>query len=152
MNHLTIVVPEGQNNLESIVGTYQIFSRANTIWEKAGRKALFDIELAGLSNEVSFYDDLFTVEPQTTISVIHKTDLIIIPSLNHNYQKAVERNKDLIKWIKRQYKKGAEVASICTGAFLLASSGLLDGKSCSTHWSVAENFRSMFPDVNLQTD
>ncbi len=49
-------------------------------------------------------------------------------------------------------KRGAEIATICTGAFLLAASGILDGKSCSTHWSVAENFRSMFPKVNLQTD
>jgi transcriptional regulator GlxA family with amidase domain len=52
----------------------------------------------------------------------------------------------------KQYKHGAEVASICTGAFLLASSGLLDGKTCSTHWAVADNFRAMFPNVNLQTD
>jgi transcriptional regulator GlxA family with amidase domain len=63
-----------------------------------------------------------------------------------------EGNKELVDWIKKQYKEGAEVASICTGAFLLASSGLLDGKSCSTHWSVADNFRSMFPEVDLQKD
>src|SRR5690606_5034911 len=54
--------------------------------------------------------------------------------------------------IADQYKKGAEVASICTGAFMLASSGLLNGKTCSTHWAAAEPFRSMFPKVNLQTD
>ncbi len=61
-------------------------------------------------------------------------------------------NKLLIDWIEKQYKDGAEIASICTGAFLLASSGLLDGKSCSTHWAAADNFRNMFPNVNLQTD
>ena len=59
---------------------------------------------------------------------------------------------EMIDWIAQQYKNGAEIASICTGAFLLASSGLLDGKSCSTHWAAADNFRSMFPEVNLQTD
>jgi transcriptional regulator GlxA family with amidase domain len=72
--------------------------------------------------------------------------------LNHNYQEALKGNKGLIDWIKKQYKDGAEVASICTGAFMLASTGLLDGKSCSTHWSVADNFRSMFPNVDLQPD
>src|SRR5262249_28499497 len=61
-------------------------------------------------------------------------------------------NKPLADWITRQYRQGAEIASICTGAFLLASSGLLDGKSCSTHWSAAEDFRSMFPKVRLQED
>lgn len=152
MKHLTIIVPEGQNNLESIVGPYNIFTRANEYWKEIGRKSLFEIELAGISREVKFYDELFSVKPQIDISSISKTDLIIIPSLNHNYHKAVKGNQELIDWIRKQYKEGAEVASICTGAFLLASSGLLDGKSCSTHWSVAENFRSMFPEVDLQTD
>jgi transcriptional regulator GlxA family with amidase domain len=152
MQHLTIIVPEGQNNLSSIVGPYKIFTRANEYWKETGRKALFKIELAGISKEVDFYNGLFTVKPHSHISSITKTDLIIIPSLNHNYQKAVKGNKELIEWIAKQYKHGAEIASICTGAFMLASSGLLDGKSCSTHWAAADNFRSMFPEVNLQTD
>ncbi len=152
MKHLTILIPNGQNNLSSIVGAYKIFTRANKYWKETGRKELFKIELAGTSKKVEFYDGLFTVRPQRNISAITKTNLIIIPSLNHNYQNAVTGNKLLINWIEKQYKKGAEVASICTGAFMLASSGLLDGKSCSTHWAAADNFRSMFPKVNLQTD
>ena len=95
---------------------------------------------------------MFAVRPHTYISAVKKTDLIIIPSLNHNYEKAVKGNQPLIDWIAKQYKGGAEIASICTGAFLLASSGLLDGRNCSTHWAVADNFRNMFPEVNLQTD
>ncbi|HYT45015.1 MAG TPA: helix-turn-helix domain-containing protein [Methylomirabilota bacterium] len=152
MKHLTIIVPDGENNLSSIVGAYKIFTRANTYWKEIGRKELFKIELAGISKKVEFYGGLFTVKPQANISAITKTNLIIIPSLNHNYQKAVKGNKLLIDWIEKQYKDGAEIASICTGAFLLASSGLLDGKSCSTHWAAADNFRTMFPKVNLQTD
>jgi transcriptional regulator GlxA family with amidase domain len=152
MKHLTILVPDGQNNLSSIVGAYKIFTRANEYWKKIVRKELFTIQLAGISKKVEFYEGLFTVKPHTTISAITKTNLIIIPSLNHNYQKAVKGNKALIDWIAKQYKDGAEIASICTGAFMLASTGLLDGKSCSTHWAAAENFRSMFPKANLQTD
>lgn len=152
MRHLTIVVPEGQNNLSSIVGAYKIFTRANEYWVKTGRKELFKIQLAGVSKSVDFYEGLFTVKPQAHISAITKTNLIIIPSLNHNYYKAVKGNELLVEWIEKQYKNGAEVASICTGAFLLASSGLLNGKACSTHWAAADNFRNMFPEVNLQTD
>ena len=157
MKHLTILVPDGQNNLSSIVGTYKIFTRANEYWKKSdshqiGRRELFRIELAGISKKVEFYDGLFTVTPHTNISAITKTHLIIIPSLNYNYQKTLKENKLMIEWIEKQYKHGAEIASICTGAFLLASSGLLDGKACSTHWAVADNFRIMFPKVNLQTD
>jgi transcriptional regulator GlxA family with amidase domain len=152
MKQLTILVPDGENNISSIAGAYKIFTRANAYWKETGRKELFKIQLAGISKEVEFYDGLFAVKPHTNISSITKTNLIIIPSLNHNYQKAVKGNKLMIEWIEKQYKDGAEVASICTGAFMLASSGLLDGKNCSTHWSAAENFRTMFPKVNLQAD
>jgi transcriptional regulator GlxA family with amidase domain len=152
MKHLTIIVPDGENNLSSIVGAYKIFTRANVFWRASGKEELFKIELAGISKQVDFYDGLFTVKPHTHISSIAKTNLIIIPSLNHNYQKAVKGNKPLIDWVEEQYKNGAEIASICTGAFLLASSGLLNGRSCSTHWAFADTFRMMFPKVQLQTD
>lgn len=152
MKHLTIIVPEGQNNLSGIVGTYKIFTRANAYWKQTTGKELFKIELAGVSKEVDFYEGLFVVRPHTHISGISKTNLIIIPSLNHNYYTAVKGNEALIKWLNQQYKKGAEIASICTGAFLLAATGLLDGKTCSTHWSAADHFRDMFPKVNLQAD
>ncbi|MEO6328370.1 MAG: helix-turn-helix domain-containing protein [Ginsengibacter sp.] len=153
MQHITIAVPSGEgNNLSSIVGAYKILSRANEYWKGIGKRQLYKIELAGISKEVEYYDGLFCVRPHTTISAIAKTNLIIIPSLNHDYVKAVKHNKLLINWVEKQYKHGAEVASICTGAFILAASGLLDGRSCSTHWAAADNFRAMFPKVNLQTD
>src|SRR3954470_22229242 len=100
MKHLTIIVPGGENNLSSIVGAYKIFTRANEYWKESGRKELFKIQLAGISKEVEFYNGLFTVKPHTDISAITKTNLIIIPSLNHNYQKAVKANKLLIDWIE----------------------------------------------------
>ncbi|HRF16745.1 MAG TPA: helix-turn-helix domain-containing protein, partial [Chitinophagaceae bacterium] len=54
-----------------------------------------------------------------------------------------------IPWIIHQYNKGAEVASLCIGAFLFAATGLLDGKRCSTHWSRSNEFRKMFPRTEL---
>ncbi|MEN0054850.1 MAG: helix-turn-helix domain-containing protein [Mucilaginibacter sp.] len=152
MKHLTILVPDGPNNLSSIVGSYKILTRANEYWKASGHNELFKIELAGISKEVEFYDGLFTVKPHTHISAITKTDLIIIPSLNHNYESALKGNSELVTWVAEQNKKGAEIASVCTGAFLLASTGLLNGKTCSTHWAVADVFRKMFPEVNLQPD
>jgi transcriptional regulator GlxA family with amidase domain len=153
MKHLTIVVPNGEgNNLSSIIGAYKIFSKANEYWIQCGNEQLFSIQLAGVSNSIEYYDGLFTVKPHVYISAIIKTDLIIIPSLNHEFLEGVKANQLLIDWIEKQYKNGAEIASICTGAFILASTGLLDGKSCSTHWAVEEDFRNLFPNVNLQTD
>jgi transcriptional regulator GlxA family with amidase domain len=152
MKHITILVPDGENNLSSIVGAYKILTRANDLWKQTHGQGLYTIELAGISDEVEFYGGLFNVKPHTHILGITKTDLIIIPSLNHNYQKAMEGNTPLIDWIGRHYKDGAEIASICTGAYLLAATGLLDGKSCSTHWAVTDNFRLTFPKVDLQPD
>ncbi len=152
MKHLTILVPDGENNLSSIVGAFKIFSRANAFQKESGRREVFRIELAGISSRVDFYNGLFSVKPHTSISEIRKTDLIVIPSLNHNYEMSVQKNQALVDWIERRYRDGAEIASICTGAFLLAASGLLDGKSCSTHWSAADDFRIRFPGVNLQPD
>src|SRR5688572_29169033 len=100
MKHLTIVVPDGENNLSSIVGTYKIFTRANEYWKSIGKSELFKIELAGISRKVDYYGGLFTVTPHTTISATKKTNLIIIPSLNHNYEKALKGNKPLIEWLE----------------------------------------------------
>jgi len=149
MKHLTILVPEGkENNLSSIVGAYKIFTRANAF----RKKELFRVQLAGISEEVTFYNGLFAVRPQIHISGVAHSDLIIIPSLNHAYDEALTLNTPFIPWLQQQYRQGAEIASICTGAFLLASAGLLDHKSCSTHWAAADTFRQHFPEVNLQPD
>ncbi|WP_257667008.1 GlxA family transcriptional regulator [Parapedobacter tibetensis] len=155
MKHLSIIVPDGQNNLTTIsciTGAYEIFATANEYLEKTGKEKLFKIELAGVSEKVGFHNGLLTVNPHINISAITKTNLIIIPSFNYYDKKVVKENKLLIDWIEKQYSKGAEVASICTGAFMLAAAGLLDGKICSTHWVAEDNFRTMFPKVNLQTE
>ncbi|MEO5564986.1 MAG: helix-turn-helix domain-containing protein [Chitinophagaceae bacterium] len=155
MKHITIIVPDGQSNLSSvacIVGAYEILLTANGYWKKAGKRELFKVEVAGATKKAEFDNGLLTVKPQVNISSILKTNLIIIPSLVRDYQKAMKGNKLLIEWIAEQYKDGAEVASMCTGTFMLASAGLLDGKNCSTHWSAAGTFRTLFPKVKLQPD
>ncbi|MDB5203916.1 MAG: helix-turn-helix-domain containing protein AraC type [Ferruginibacter sp.] len=152
MKELCIVVPEGENNLSSITGTFEIFQKANGYREATGAEPLFRVRLVGTSAAVGFNGGLFSVKPDAHISEIGKADLVIIPSLNHNYQQALAGNDALVKWLQQQYQQGAAIASICTGAFMLAATGLLDGRRCSTHWSVTENFRTMFPKVHLQTD
>lgn len=152
MKHLTIVVPNGENNLSSISGAYEIFNKANRYWTEHRGAPLFRIQLAGISEKIDFNGGLFSIKPHLHIAAIDKTNLIILPSLNHNYELALKDNEVLVAWLQKQYKNGAAIASICTGAFMLAASGLLNGKTCSTHWSVAENFKALFPKVHLQTD
>lgn len=155
MKHLTIIVPDGQTNLSSvacIVGAYEIFIRANAIWKQKGKREIFKVETAGVSTKADFDNGLLSVQPHTHISAISKTNLIIVPSLNHDYVKAMHGNKLLVEWIGEQYKNGSEIASMCSGAFMLASAGMLDGRNCSTHWGFADTFRNLFPKVNLQPE
>ena len=152
MKRLTILVPDGENNLSSIIGTFKIFSRANACWKESTGVERFKIELAGQSDSNDFYGGLFSVKPHRTISTISRTDLIIIPSLNHSFDAAIRSNTEMIEWLARQHRHGAELASICTGAFLLAEAGVLDGKSCSTHWAASDEFRRRYPEVKLQSE
>lgn len=151
MKHLTIIVPEGQTVLDSIVATYILFNRANQFYHENGKEVLFNVELAGTSEEIVLYNGLFTIRPKTNISDIKKTDVLIIPAFQPsiNFSESIKNNKQTISWITEQYKNGAEIISLCTGAFLLAATGLLNNKSCSTHWALADKFREQFPKVNL---
>ena len=157
MKHITIIVPDGQSNLSTvscIVGAMDMLLEANAYWKKNGRKEICKIELAGISKKVNYSEGAFIVQPQTRISSITKTDLIIIPaSTVRSYKKAEKGNQLLIDWIEKQYRHhNAEVASICSGAFMLASTGMLNGRTCSTHWAYAEIFRNNFPEVHLRED
>lgn len=155
MKHLSIVVPDGQTNLSTvacIVGTYEILSTANNYWKQSGKKELYAIALVGVSDSSEINNGMLTIKPHTHIDAVAKTNLIVVPSLSKDYQKALKGNQQLVDWIADQYKHGAEIASMCTGTFMLAAAGLLDGKNCSTHWSAAETFRVFFPKVKLQPD
>jgi transcriptional regulator GlxA family with amidase domain len=150
MKQVIIVVPSGSPHLSSIAGSFEILTRANQYWQKSGNRSLMEIRIAGFATELKSNSSFFSVSP-CDIRELRKTDLVIIPSILHDYD-AIEENKELIDWIRHQYKHGAEIASICTGAFLLAATGLLDGKKCSTHWVAANAFRRMFPNITLQVD
>lgn len=151
MKHVTIIVPKEYANLSSITGTYQILMRANTYWQKIGKQPQMKIQIAGFVKELKLDDGFFSIHP-ADIREIRKTDLVIIPSVAHAYDKVIKENASLISWIKNQYTGGAEIATICTGAFLLAATGLLDGKTCSTHWNAADDFKRLFPNIDLQPD
>ncbi|WP_313263328.1 GlxA family transcriptional regulator [Sphingobacterium sp.] len=155
MKHLTILVPDSQtgpNTISCIVGTYHVFTEANRYYNQLGREPIFNIELAGVSMQSNFVNGLLTVLSQKDIAAIQKTNLIIIPAVIPNFDAIEAGNIILTEWVLAQYNKGANVASMCTGAYLLASTGLLDNKNCSIHWKSAANFKKLFPKVNLKTE
>ena len=148
MKHISILVPEGAVPA-AIVDPRYIFSAVNMFLTEKGEDPAFDVRLVGLSKNVNLNDGVFAVHPDHLLGEVTRTDLVIIPALSGDMKAAIELNKDFIPWIKDQYVGGAEVASLCLGAFLLGASGLLAGKKCSTHWLFASEFRDMFPDITL---
>ncbi|MEJ7677833.1 MAG: DJ-1/PfpI family protein [Segetibacter sp.] len=148
MKHISILVPKGAI-LGSLEGSRQLFSQVNEFFKAKGAPPLFKVQLVGLSKETTLTGGLFTANADVVLGDVEKTNLIIIPALDGDIKDAIEKNRDFIPWIIQQYNSGAEVASLCLGAFLLASTGLLKGKKCATHWMAANDFRRMFPDVNL---
>lgn len=155
MKHLTILVPDiqtGPNTLSCIIGAYHIFTEANNYYERQGKEKVFRIELAGASVQADFVNGLLKVMPQTSIETLSQTDLILIPAITAAFKAPEAGNVKLVAWIAEQYKKGAEVASMCTGAYLLAATGLLANRSCSIHWNAAENFKHLFPNVALKAE
>ncbi len=148
MKHISILVPKGAI-LGSVEGPRLLLSQVNNLLSSKGISPLFKIELIGLTKETPLSGGLFTAHSDHTIDEIRKTDLIIIPAIDGDLKNAIEENKAFIPWITDRYKQGSEIASLCLGAFLLASTGLLNGKKCATHWAFENQFREMFPDINL---
>src|SRR5258705_4860579 len=148
MKHISILVPEAAV-LEAIADPRYMFTAVNQFLLAEGKSPLFNVQLVGTRKEIRLGNNLFSVHTDSLIKDVKKTDLIFIPALSGDMKTALQANKELIPWIVDQYKNGAEVASLCIGAFLLASTGLLNGKKCSTHWSSGNEFRNMFPDVDL---
>lgn len=147
MKHISILVPESAV-LAAIDDPRHVFSQVNSLV----KPALFDIKFVGLSKEVKLHNSAFSVHSDLFLDDVKKTDLIFVPAFYGDTEQFLETNKEFIPWIVEKHKKGAEVVSLCVGAFMLAKTGLLDGKKCSTHWLAADEFRAMFPKVDLQTD
>jgi transcriptional regulator GlxA family with amidase domain len=148
MKNVSILVPEN-SVMQAIADPQYLFSAVNQFMALSGNKPLFNVQLVGLKKEVRINDGLFSINTSQLLKDVKKTDLVIIPALFGDMKTAIASNKKLLPWINEQYDNGAEVASLCVGAFLLASTGLLNGKKCSTHWGFQNEFREMFPEVEV---
>ncbi|MEO1010629.1 MAG: helix-turn-helix domain-containing protein [Bacteroidota bacterium] len=153
MKHVSILVPRGNAILSSVVGPYKVLMASNQYLRQMGalNEDFFDIHLVGLEKDLALYEGLFSIHCDSTVADIKKTGLILIPALRPDkLMEDLDRNQGFIPWILEQRTKhGAEVASMCMGAFVLARTGLVDGKQCATHWAGMDLFRKMYPKVKL---
>lgn len=148
MKKISVYVPENAT-IEAITPAYRAFKTANSFLASAGKKPLFDVEYVALKKTVSANDGEYDIRINRLLKDVKKTDVVILPALYGDIDQAIKANARAIPWIQQMYKKGSEVASLCIGAFLLAETGLTDGKKCSTHWAYYDLFREKFPAVEI---
>ncbi|MXV15083.1 GlxA family transcriptional regulator [Hufsiella ginkgonis] len=151
MKHISILVPKGAI-LGSLEGTRQLFTQVNTFFKMKDMAPIFKVQLVGLMPETPLSGGSFTAHSDVLIDDVIKTDLVIIPAVDGDLQEALEKNSAFLPWITKHYHSGAEVASLCLGAFILASTGLANGRKLATHWMATNAFRKMFPEVELVTE
>jgi len=90
-----------------------------------------------------------TIKPDYSFSSHPRLDIVIVPG-GKGAELYEIHNQNVIKWIKNQSFKTEIMASVCTGALLLATAGLLDGKSATTHWMDVDRLEAEFPLITVK--
>lgn len=78
-------------------------------------------------------------------------DTIIVPGAP-NITQALDDAAQLVSWLRDAARSARRVASVCSGAFLLAQTGLLDGKRAATHWAMCDLLKARFPAIDIDRD
>jgi transcriptional regulator GlxA family with amidase domain len=150
MKQISFLLASGKLKPTSLFGAIEVFEKANQFLVDKGEPRYYDIQLVGNEFGQQVLNSVFSLCSLKRLNETGKTDCIIIPAFEPDGNEK-QKNADALNWVINQYKNGAEIASLCTGAFLLAASGLLEGKACSTHWKAEATFKRMFPGVTLAT-
>jgi transcriptional regulator GlxA family with amidase domain len=146
---ISVFVPE-YGVIEAITPPFRSFNTANEFLTAFGRSAIFEVEYVGLNNYVPANNGEYTIKTNRLLKDVEHTDLLFIPPTFGDTLKGIKANAEAIPYFKKLHQKGAGLASLCIGAFLLAETGLLQGKKCSTHWAHINEFRSRYPDVEVE--
>lgn len=136
----------------SIVGVIDLLSTAGTAWNYFQGKSLapkFRVQLATPDGNAIRCLNNLVLQADCRFDQIGQPDVVLVPSIGGDVDKALARNRDLVALLQHYYERGTQIVSNCTGAFFLAEAGLLDGRKATTHWAHAERFRKRYPQVHL---
>lgn len=123
---------------------------ANIVAEEFPRP-YFHVEIASPDGKPIQCSNRIAINPHMAMQEVDAPDLIVIAGI-WDVETVLSRQKKAVAWLQEQYDRGANIAGICTGGFVLAATGLLNGKDATTHWSAADVFRQLFPQVNLKPE
>lgn len=145
---VSVFVPE-YGVIEAVTPPFRTFHTANEFLTAFGKKPAFEVEYVGLNEYVPANNGEYTIKTNRLLKDVSKTDLLIIPPTFGDATKGVQANIEAIPYFKKLHKQGSSLASLCIGAFLLAETGLLNGKKCSTHWAYINEFKQRYPEVEV---
>jgi transcriptional regulator GlxA family with amidase domain len=119
-----------------------------------GRDAerVFDVRLTGLGRGTVTCRDGISLHPAAAAADVTTPDLVVVPGLDDDLAGSFADNRGWVPWLTGWHAAGARIASSCTGAFLVADAGLLDGRAATTHWMFADELRRRYPSVNVTAE
>lgn len=142
-----------ENSISSfITGPMDLFYHTGRIWNAINgnsEEPVFDAELVSLDGKQITCHNGIVLSPKKSIFDSEKPDLIVISSASFDIEWTLKKYRPVIPFLQEKHGQGIPIASLCIGAFLLADSGLLDGKKASTHWGFCNLFEEMYPNVRL---
>ncbi|MDR6968617.1 transcriptional regulator GlxA family with amidase domain [Flavobacterium arsenatis] len=144
------IVLAHEHRLLSVAAINDLFETVNGFYIEEGKDPFFEIDFLHHGEKNSFiYSDYNLREANSETFY----DVILIPAFKNNkIIEGLQKNQPWIPWLVQQYNQGAALASFCTGAFLLASTGLLNNKPATTHINAKMAFLNAFPNVLLESD
>ncbi len=154
MKHVTIVALEG-GSATTLTGPMDVFSLAGVLWNKVHGldiAKLFEVEVVTPDGAPIICNNGFPIHPHRSMTDVKKSDLVVVGALFNIENTLAGIGGAVVPWLCKQYSQGAHLAGICTGSFVLARTGLLNGKEATTHWAVAEEFRQLYPEVMLKPE
>jgi transcriptional regulator GlxA family with amidase domain len=138
----------------TVIGPMDIFYQAGVVWNYfRGEKPnpFFETRIVTTDGKPCRCMNGATLAPEASIRDVESTDLIVVSSIL-DIDKTMKYEGETVDWLKQHYGRGAHIATICTGAFMLAETGLLDGKTATTHWGSANEFRRRYPRIDLKPE
>ena len=136
-----------------VFGLLDIFSLALNWWnyfDGKGKPPDFQVEIATPDGKPVRTFNRIAIQADLAMREAARTNLIFIPALIPPFEDVLERSGDVVAWLREHHARGTMLVSICTGAFLLAEAGILNGKMATTHWKAASLFRQRYPEVTLK--
>jgi len=145
-----IVVYPGFKAVEAI-GPMSVFEYANLHRQRRGQALGYDVRVASFRTGPVASDTLMSLEATKVINTLALPHTAIVVGARHIHEALLE-SAPIIDWIAKATPRLERLASLCSGAFFLASAGVLEGRPATTHWGVADRLQADFPGIEVNAD